>query len=142
MGITAASGAAAATTSQTGYTFSNSELGGEDFLRLMIEELVNQDPLSPMNNQELLTQVSQIRNMQTLSNLDTTMTDLGSAQKVATAGALIGKEVSGVSTGNANVTGVVQSVKVGSKTGVVLVTAGGDEIAIDNVTSIREVAGQ
>jgi flagellar basal-body rod modification protein FlgD len=122
----------------SGDAFSNGALNAGDFLTLMIQELVNQDPLDPMKNQDLLNQVSQIKNMQTLSNLDTTLSGMTTQQGVATAGSLIGKQVSGVSTKDANVTGVVDRVTVGSKTGVTLITTAGDEISLSKVSAIAE----
>jgi len=118
--------------------FSNSDMNAGDFLTLMIQELVNQDPLDPMKSQDLLNQVSQIKNMQTLSSLDATMATMTTQQEVTTAGSLIGKQVSGVSKKDKDVTGVVEKVTVGSKTGVTLVTAAGDEISLDKVTAITE----
>ena len=129
--------ASAAATTGAGHTFENSQLESGDFLKLMLEELMNQDPLDPVKNKDLLQQVSSIQNMQTLSHLDGTMSGMTFQQKVATGGALIGRQVSGVSNAGTNVTGVVVRVLAGSTTGVVLVTSAGDQISVDNVTSIQ-----
>lgn len=137
--ITGDTTSAAATTGAS-HTFENSQLESGDFLKLMLEELMNQDPLDPVKNKDLLQQVSSIQNMQTLSHLDKTMAGMTFQQKVATGGALIGKQVSGVSNAGTNVTGVVIKVLAGSKTGVVLVTTAGDQINVDKVTSIEEVS--
>ena len=142
MSITNVGGATEAQASRQ-FQFSNSELGSSDFLRLMIEELVNQDPLNPMKNEALLAQVSSIKNMETLSKLDSTMGDFTMRQQVTSAGYLIGREVVGVSTANENVTGVVAKVRVSTQddvTTVTLVTDEGDEINVNNVTEIREVS--
>jgi flagellar basal-body rod modification protein FlgD len=125
------------------FQFSNGELGSGDFLRLMIEELVNQDPLNPVKNEELLAQVSSIKNMETLSRLDKTMGEFTVRQQVTGAGYLIGREVTGVSTANENVTGVVARVRVTTQddvTTVKLVTTEGVEINLSNVIEIREVS--
>lgn len=134
------SAASAAATSGQSYAFGNNELGGGDFLRLMIEQLVNQDPLEPMKNQELLAQVSQIRNMETLSNLDETLAAMTYQQQMTSAGALIGKQVSGISTAGTNVSGVITRVLSSVANGVTLVTAEGDSIYVHNVTAIEEVS--
>jgi len=135
----AASGAGA---TDRQYSFSNSQLLPDDFMRLMIEELVNQDPLDPVKNESLLAQVSQIKNMETLSNLDKSIGQMTLQQKVLSAGGLIGRQVSGVSTDNANVTGIVVKANISSKNGVTLVTSAGDEINLDDVTAIQEVSGK
>ncbi len=128
------------TTATAQHVFENSQLDSMDFLQLMIQELVNQDPMEPMKNEDLLNQVSQIKNMETLTQLDKTLSGMTTQQKVATAGALIGKEVSGISSGLENVTGVVVKVTVSTTDGVTLVTDAGDKIGIDDVIEIREVS--
>ena len=136
----ALSAASAAQTADRSYSFANGELENGDFLRLMIEELMNQDPLEPVKNQELLAQVSQIRNMETLSNLNETLSLMTRQQQLATAGALIGKQVSGVSTTGANVSGRITKVQASETYGVTLVTDSGASIAVDKVTSVEEVS--
>jgi flagellar basal-body rod modification protein FlgD len=142
MGVTldpaAASGAQS--TQQSNPTFANSQLTSSDFLTLMIQELVNQDPLSPMDNSQLLTQVSQIKNMDTLTQLDSTMSSSTLQQKTSMAGALIGKEVSGISTKNQNVSGIVTKVSISTANGVSVTTSTGDEINVDNIQQIQEAA--
>lgn len=123
-------------TQVTQHTFANSQLSSADFLKLMIQELVNQDPLDPLKNEDLLAQVSQIKNMETLSNLDKTMTGLTYQQKLATAGALLGTMVKGISTAGANVSGLVTKVTASTVNGVKLVTSQGYEIPVDKVTEI------
>ncbi len=39
------------------------ELGSQDFLKLMLTELTNQDPLQPTDNEALLRQISSIRDL-------------------------------------------------------------------------------
>ena len=36
-------------------------VSGQDFLNLLVTELMHQDPLQPMDNQQLLSQLSEIR---------------------------------------------------------------------------------
>ena len=138
MDTLAAIGAASADQATRSLSFDNAELTGEDFLRLMIEELVHQDPLDPIKNDQLLAQVSQMKNMETLSNLDKTLSGMIYQQKVATGGALIGKVVSGISNSGENVSGEVVRVIASGAGGVTVITAGGDEISMDLVTAIEE----
>lgn len=141
MGISAASNVAAiGMTSAPTRSFENSQLDSMDFLTLMIQELVNQDPLDPMKNEALLTQISQIKNMETLTNLDETISGMTLQQGVSTAGSLIGKEVSGISSMRENVTGVVVKVMINAESGAVVVTDSGDQINVNDLTQIQEVA--
>ena len=45
------------------------ELKTEDFIKMMITQLQNQDPLEPAKNQELLAQMSQIGQLQSANAL-------------------------------------------------------------------------
>ncbi len=119
--------------------FANSELTGGDFLTLMIEQLANQDPLDPVKNETLLAQVSAIKNMETLSNLDSTMKGMTFQQKVASGGALIGRLISGISNAGTNASGLIVAVSVSSTNGVNLITDAGERINVDSVISIEEV---
>jgi len=124
---------------QRQYSFANGELSSADFLKLMIQELVNQDPLEPMKNEDLLAQVSQIKNMETLSKLDATMTEMIFQQRLASAGAMLGTYVKGISTAGQNVSGYVIKVTASNVNGVTLVTHAGDQIPVDKVTEIQGV---
>jgi flagellar basal-body rod modification protein FlgD len=132
---------------QTSTTFSNSELTSKDFLTLMIQELVNQDPLNPTDNAQLLTQVSQIKNMDTLSELDGSITKLNSSmaasslqQKAAMAGSLIGKQVTGLLSDGTEASGVVKKVSISSTDGVSVKINDdkGSTINVDNILQIEE----
>ena len=48
-------------------------LGQADFMRLMTEQLANQDPLKPLSNSEFVAQLVQTSTLQGISNLHTTV---------------------------------------------------------------------
>ncbi len=79
----------------------------DDFLRLLITQLQNQDPLSPMDNAAMLTQMAQLQSIESSNNIQTALTGLQDSFKGtvdaqrssalamtnATSVGLIGKEV-------------------------------------------------
>lgn len=67
----------------------------EDFLGLMIEELRSQDPLEPKDNQQLLQQMSSIRQMEQSATLTKTLESLANEQRFGTTSGLIGNYVLG-----------------------------------------------
>ncbi len=67
----------------------------EDFLGLMIEELRSQDPLEPKDNQQLLQQMSNIRQMEQSSTLTKTLEALANEQRFGSTSGLIGNYVLG-----------------------------------------------
>src|SRR4051812_6621537 len=55
------------------------ELGQGDFLRLMTEQLKNQDPLKPMESTQFLAQLAQFTSVQGIQNLNTSFGSLASS---------------------------------------------------------------
>lgn len=106
-------------TSATNTTPSNTLVGNsiEDldldvFLNLMLTELQNQDPLNPMDNQEMLNTISQIREIGANDKLSGTLDSVLLGQNVATATGLIGTEVEGLTDGGQRVVGAVRQVTI------------------------------
>ncbi len=67
------------------------EVDLDDFLKLMIAELQNQDPLSPMDNAQILQQISQIREIESNRQLTETLEAVFLGQNMTTASGMIGK---------------------------------------------------
>lgn len=71
-------------------------LGKEDFLQLLVTQLVNQNPLSPVQDQEFVAQLAQFSSLEQLENLNSSMASsliLDQSVNNALATNLIGKEV-------------------------------------------------
>jgi len=88
------------------------DLDIDEFLKLMITELTNQDPLNPMDNAQLVEQIGQIRSISATSKLSETLDTVLTGQNLSTASSLIGKRVSALSDQNQNVTGLVDRISV------------------------------
>ncbi len=91
---------------------SMNDLDIDDFMKLMITELQNQDPLDPMDNSELLQQLSQIRDVSATDHLTDTLDAVLVGQNLSTASNMIGKEVNALTDAGNEVTGVVDRVSV------------------------------
>ena len=83
-----------------------------DFLKLMLTELQNQDPLNPTDNAALLQQVGQLRSISSNDQLVSTLKGFSNTQELTTASSLIGKTVKGLDIGAKEVSGAVTSVSV------------------------------
>lgn len=77
-----------------------SSLGKDDFLKLLIEQMKNQDPMNPMDGSAYASQLAQFSSLEQLSNLNTSMTNstqanlqLVSSVSNTMSAALIGKQV-------------------------------------------------
>ena len=93
-------------------TDSYNELDIDSFLKLLISELQNQDPLDPMENSEMVAQIGQIREIGATDQLTQTLTNLSSSQELVTASGLIGRQVNGLADDFSPVDGVVDRITV------------------------------
>jgi flagellar basal-body rod modification protein FlgD len=115
-----ASGDQFPTSSSTGSSNSSSgssasnpyNLTPENFIQLMVTQLQNQDPTQPTSDSDLLSQMSEIGQLESSTQLQTTMTSVTLQTQVGSASALIGKNVSGVDSNNNTNSGTVTSVSV------------------------------
>ncbi len=88
------------------------DLQMEDFLKLMIAELQNQDPLDPMDNSELVGQISQMREITATDKMTETLDSVLLGQNISSATNLIGAEIDAISDDQQKITGVVDRVSV------------------------------
>jgi flagellar basal-body rod modification protein FlgD len=65
----------------------------DDFLKMMIAELQNQDPMNPMDNAQILQQISQIREITSNDRLTNTLEAAFLGQNLSTANSLMGSRV-------------------------------------------------
>jgi flagellar basal-body rod modification protein FlgD len=59
------------TTSRTG------GLGREAFLQLLVTQLAHQDPMQPQSDSEFIAQLAQFSSLEQLTNIQSTLTDIG-----------------------------------------------------------------
>ncbi len=116
----------------------------DDFLKLMIAELQNQDPLDPMENSEMLQQLSQMRSIGATDKLTKTLDAVLVGQNLTTASAMIGKEINALTDEGSNVQGTVDRVTVAAPeegaAPAVRIHIGDVSIALSNVREILPVA--
>jgi flagellar basal-body rod modification protein FlgD len=113
----------------------------EDFIKMMITQLQNQDPLEPAKNQELLAQMSQIGQLQSSTTLQESLRGMVLQNQIGAAAGLIGKMVQGLDGADKPVTGLVNSVKV-TADGVNLELDNGKLLPLARVTTIAPVSAQ
>jgi flagellar basal-body rod modification protein FlgD len=118
------------------------------FLKLLVTQMQNQDPLNPMDNAQITTQMAQISTVSGIDKLNTSIADMGSAmlQSQSLQGAaLVGKEVllagndlvpdgNGLASGGFELTGPADRV-------VVTVTNGAGKV-VDTIDLGAESAGR
>ncbi len=82
-------------------------LNADTFMKLLITELQNQDPLSPMESSDMLNQLSMMRNLSANIELADALKAITSDQQLSTAAAFIGKQITGKDSDQNEVNGVV-----------------------------------
>jgi flagellar basal-body rod modification protein FlgD len=102
-------------------SLSSQVLSQGDFLKLLVAQMTAQDPLNPLNNQDLLTQMVQFSTLQQNTNLQSALTGMQTSQDLTQANALLGRQVAVLADTNTLVQGVVTGVALDSGTPKVLV---------------------
>ena len=110
------------------------EVNIDDFLKLMIAELQNQDPLNPMDNSQILEQISQIHSVESTKKLSSTLDSVLLGQNLSSASSMIDKTIQGLADGGSEVTGVVESVSI--QGGVSKLKVGDKTVSLNNVRAI------
>lgn len=108
-------------------------LDKQAFLELLITQLRNQDPSSPMDSNALMQQTTQMASMESLTEISTTSREAFALQMRAAAAALVGQTVS-YANGSETLTGTVTAVSYAGA--VPTVTVGGKEIPLDAVATV------
>ena len=78
-------------------TSTNKTTGKDDFMKMLLAQLQNQNPLNPMDGSDFAAQLAQFSSVEQLSNINSTMESLKvlqTTQNIIMAFNLIGKEVS------------------------------------------------
>lgn len=113
------------------------DLKPEDFIKMMITQLQNQDPMEPAKNEQLLAQMSQIGQLESSTKLQDSLEQMVLQNNLGSAGNLIGKTVVGLGEAGDKIAGTVTSVRVEGKS-VHLELDNGTSVRMDRVTEINQ----
>jgi flagellar basal-body rod modification protein FlgD len=133
--MTTVSGASAAQKSTTTTPVNpGSQLGKDDFLKLLVAQLQHQDPLNPMDDKDFMGQMAQFSSLEQISNLVQATQQMSYASSVSQSVSLIGHTVTYTNAAGDEVSGVVSSVSMSD--GNVLVKIGDDQVAPSSIGSV------
>lgn len=134
MAISAASAAGSAAVSQT------SNIGIQDFLKILTAQLNNQDPLKPVDNEQFVAQIAQFATLDQSRQLNDKIDGLLSIQSATQSIGLLGKTVD-ISHDGSTFSGQVSALSLSGGQPLMTITmAGGqflDKIALSEVVNIR-----
>ena len=110
---TAATGGVTATptSSQVDRTDQKGSLGQDAFLKLLVAQMQNQDPTSPQDSGQMMSQLASFSQVSQLQQLTASTTALTLGQDFSSAVAMIGKNVTYSKADGTQTSGVVSAVK-------------------------------
>jgi flagellar hook assembly protein FlgD len=113
-----------------------------DYMKLLVTQMQNQNPLEPMDNNQMTSQLTQISQLQEMETQTSTFSEVLETTERNYASSLLGKEVSYyLSTESGELTtasGVVDRV-THETNGTVTLSSGGTSFSMDDVASVREI---
>ncbi|MFW5693651.1 MAG: flagellar hook assembly protein FlgD [Alkalispirochaeta sp.] len=92
---------------------SGTELGRDDFLKILMTQLQNQDPTKPMEDKEFISQMAQFSSLEQMTNVSQGFQEMNSLLSSSQALSVLGRTVE-VQTGTQTVRGTVSSVTNGA----------------------------
>ncbi|POH68023.1 MULTISPECIES: flagellar hook assembly protein FlgD [Cryobacterium] len=114
-------------------------LDSETFMSLLVAQLRNQDPSSPMDTNQMISQTTQLAMMEKLTALSTTADENFSLQMRTAAAALVGQSVTYTDAAGASVTGIASAVSYAGP--VPQVTVGTASVALDAISGVTAPTG-
>jgi len=112
-----------------------------DYMRLLVTQMQNQNPLEPLDNKDMTAQLAQFSQLQQIEGLNTSFARVLESVQRSYASSLIGKEVSfqtRATDGTVAVqNGEVEEVTIGGD-GELLLTIGGEQVKLADVIAIRD----
>jgi Flagellar hook capping protein len=110
----------------------------ETFLKLLITQLRNQDPLDPVRDKEFIAQLAQFTSLETLQSIDAKLGASSDGARLQQAAALLGRQVTVADPGETDlVQGRVTSVRLASG-GELLVTVNGKDYPVVWLAAVSE----
>ena len=124
-------GSTSATTTPTN---PSSSLGESDFLQLLVAQLQYQDPMNPTDDQSFIQEQAQFSTVEGITNMESTLTGMGTAQQMSAAVNLIGATVQYTASDGSTQSGTVSSAS--NTSGAVTVQVGSTNVDPSNITQV------
>ena len=122
------------TDASTGTEAPKKELDKDAFLQLLIAQLSNQDPSSPMDTSQMMAQTTQLGMMESLSEIQASSREQFALQMRMAAADLVGQQVTWKDADGKTQTGVVSGVDYSAS--VPTLTVGKTQLPLDSVSSV------
>ncbi len=114
------------------------QLGKQDFLKLLMAQMQNQDPMKPMDDTQMIAQMAQFSALEETQALRQTIQHSANAGVVAQSASLIGKYITAMQADSTTVSGAVTGVRFESSDGAVtpIVQVDGHDVDYSTINQI------
>jgi flagellar basal-body rod modification protein FlgD len=113
-------------------------LGKQDFLKLLMAQLANQDPMKPMDDTQMIAQMAQFSALEETQALRQTIQEGANSNVIAQAANMIGKYIEAMQPDSTTVSGAVTGVRFESSSGAVkpIVQVDGRDVDYSTINQI------
>jgi flagellar basal-body rod modification protein FlgD len=111
-----------------------------DYIKLLVEQLKNQDPMNPLDNNQMASQLAQFSQLQQLETMNTSFSDVLTTTKLMYASSLIGKTASysyKAEDGSTSVNSGTVQMAYKDSDGNIILTIGGYAVGLDDVLAVQ-----
>jgi flagellar basal-body rod modification protein FlgD len=140
MAIQSTTNATTATTATTGTSTKKADdnvLGKDDFLKLMVAQMKNQDPMNPSDDKANIAQMAQFSSLEQITNLAKATQELANRLSLTQNVGLLGHTVTYTGTDGKAVSGTVDGLDLGDDGTTTLSVAGQTGVDPTDITSVR-----
>lgn len=112
-------------------------LGKDDFLKLMVAQMKNQDPMNPSDDKDNIAQMAQFSSLEQITNLATATQDLANKMSLTQNIGLLGHTVTYAGADGTAVSGTVDGMNLDKNGAATLSVAGQTGVDPTSITSVR-----
>jgi flagellar basal-body rod modification protein FlgD len=124
-------------TSTTKPAADNNVLGKDDFLKLMVAQMKNQDPMNPSDDKDNIAQMAQFSSLEQITNLATAVQDLSNRMSLTQNVGLLGHDVTYTKADGSSTSGAVDGLQIKADGSATLSVGGQVGIDPTTVTTVR-----
>ncbi len=140
MSTTPVGGSSSSSTASSSASNPFASINMNDYFKLIISGLQNQDPTQPTDTSTILNQISQLMNVESTQNLQSSLGAVALGQTVSNASNLVGKTIEGLDSSGNQVVGVVGSATISNGAATLQVTNSSSgktsSVTLNNVTGV------
>src|SRR3954449_4971913 len=112
-------------------------LGKDDFLKLMVAQMKNQDPMNPSDDKDNIAQMAQFSSLEQITNLANATQELANRMSLTQNVGLIGHNVTYAGADGTTVSGTVDGLSLDKSGAATLSVAGHTGVDPTSITSVR-----